>query len=246
MLEPPVSDLRIAIVGAGRLGTAIADAMRAARLSVVGPLARGADCADCDIVLLCVPDGEIAGAARAIRVGPLVGHASGATTLAPLTPHESFSLHPLLSVSSDGAVFTGAGCAIAGSTDRAQETATEIATTLGMRPFAVIDDDRPLYHAAASMASNYFVTLEGAAERLFAECGVPRESMIPLVRSALAHWARAGARDALTGPVVRGDEVTVARQRAAIESRAPDFLPFWDALTDATRTLAARPTEARP
>ena len=68
-----------AIVGAGRLGNALAGALRAAGLSVDGPLGRGADGSGADVVLLCVPDTEIPGAAGAIAPGPLVGHCSGAT-----------------------------------------------------------------------------------------------------------------------------------------------------------------------
>ena len=88
----------IAIVGAGRLGTALAAALGAAGLDVRGPLGRGAAASGAGVVLLCVPDGEIERAAAAIELGPLVGHCSGATGLAPLSPHEAFSLHPLMTV----------------------------------------------------------------------------------------------------------------------------------------------------
>ena len=93
-----------------------------------------------------------------------------------------------------------------------------------MRPVEVADDDRAAYHAAASIAANFLVTLEGAAERLAATAGVPRELLVPLARAALENWAAKGAEQALTGPVARGDEATIARQRAAIEERAPDLL----------------------
>jgi predicted short-subunit dehydrogenase-like oxidoreductase (DUF2520 family) len=220
--------------------------MRAAGLDVAGPFGRGADGAESDVVLLCVPDAEIATAAQAVRIGPIVGHTSGATSLAPLAPHEAFSLHPLLSVAKEGTQFRGAGCAIAGSTERAVRTATAIAGALGMQPFAVADADRPLYHAAASMASNYLVALEAAAERLAALAGVSRQYLAPLVRSAVDQWAAVGAHDALTGPVARGDAETVERQRAAVAARAGDLLPLWDSLTDATHALArARATAAR-
>lgn len=133
----------------------------------------------------------------------------------------------------------GAGCAVAGSTARAREMAQWLATRLKMRPFTVADGDRELYHAAASMASNYLVTLEGAAERLGAIAGVERDLFVPLVRAAIENWARLGPRRALTGPVARGDEGTAARQRAAVEARAPRLLGLWDALATATRALAA-------
>ena len=108
-----------------------------------------------------------------------------------------------------------------------------------MTPFTISDSDRPLYHAAASLASNYLVTLEGAAEELAALAGVERDLLVPLVRAAVENWARLGAHEALTGPIVRGDAATASRQRAAVESRAPRLLPLWDALAAGTRTLAA-------
>jgi predicted short-subunit dehydrogenase-like oxidoreductase (DUF2520 family) len=60
------------------------------------------------------------------------------------------------------------------------------------------------------------------------------------VAAAVDNWARLGAEQALTGPIVRGDEETVARQRAAVEERAPDLLGLWDAMVGATRELVAR------
>ena len=231
----------IAIVGAGRLGTALAAALSAAGHDVLGPLGRGADPRDATAVLLCVPDGEIADAAAAISAppGPLVGHCSGATGLDVLAPHEAFSLHPLMTVpaGADPAVFAGAGCAIDGTTPRALAAAEALATALRMRPTRVADEDRAAYHAAASIASNFLVTIEGAAERLAATAGVDRALLAPLVRAAVENWAARGAEQALTGPIARGDDETVARQRSAVEERTPDLLPLFDALVDATRAL---------
>ena len=54
---------------------------------VSGPLGRGAAPEDVDVVLLAVPDKEIATAARRIPPGPLVGHlrAPPASTPSPAT-----------------------------------------------------------------------------------------------------------------------------------------------------------------
>jgi predicted short-subunit dehydrogenase-like oxidoreductase (DUF2520 family) len=230
----------IAIVGAGRMGTALAAALGAAGLDVRGPLGRGAEATGEEVVLLCVPDGEIERAAAAIVPGPLVGHCSGATGLAPLAPHEAFSLHPLMTVPANArpTVFAGAGCAVEGTTDRALEVAERLAALLGMRSTRIAEADRAAYHAAASIASNFLVALEGAAERLAATAGVDRALLAPLVRAAVEGWAERGAADALTGPIVRGDEETVARQRAAVAERTPELLELFDALAGATRSLA--------
>jgi predicted short-subunit dehydrogenase-like oxidoreductase (DUF2520 family) len=240
---------RLAIVGAGRMGMALARALSAAAIDVEGPLGRGASPSDAaDAVLLCVPDDQIAAAAAALtpRAGHLVGHTSAATPLTALAAHEAFSLHPLMTVTPDGATFAGATAAIAGTTPRALAAADALATTLGMRPVEVADADRAAYHAAASIASNFLVTLEGFAERLAATAGLERDPLVALVQASVANWATLGAAGALTGPIARGDEATVARQRAAVAERLPEDLALFDALTDATRRLAAQPVALTP
>jgi predicted short-subunit dehydrogenase-like oxidoreductase (DUF2520 family) len=235
---PPTSDLpACATVGAGRLGTVMA-----AGLHGGGPLRRGEPVPPgVDVVLLCVPDGQIAAAAAAVPAGPLVGHCSGATGLDVLGAREGFSLHPLMSVPSGSApdVLRGAGCAVDGTSAHALATAYTLAHALGMLPARVAPEDRVAYHAAAAIASNFLVALEAVAERLARTAGISRAQLAPLVLATARQWAQVGPERALTGPIVRGDEETVSRHRTVVAERTPDLLPLWDALADATRTLAA-------
>ena len=239
-----------AVVGRGRLGTALTAALRAGGVVVQGPLGRGElptrarrrPSSHPLVVLLCVPDAAIAQAAGALPPTPglIVGHCSGAATLAPLEGHEALSLHPLMTVPGGAGpeALHDAAAAVAGSTPRALEAARALGRAAGMRPIEVADPDRVAYHAAASMASNFVVTLEGAAERLAATAGVDRPALAPLVRRAVDNWAARGAAQALTGPIARGDEETVAAQRAVVAERAPELVALFDALTDGTRALA--------
>jgi predicted short-subunit dehydrogenase-like oxidoreductase (DUF2520 family) len=208
---------------------------------VTGPLGRGATPEDSDAVLLCVPDAEIAGAAALVPPGTPVGHCSGATGLDVLTGHDAFSLHPLMTVTTQTTAdaFAGAGAAVAGTSSAMLDLARGLATRLGMRPIEIAPADRAAYHAAASIASNFLVTLEAAAERLAATVGMERADLVPLVRATVDNWARLGPERALTGPVARGDEETVARQRQAVAERSPDLVALFDTLVDATRALAA-------
>jgi predicted short-subunit dehydrogenase-like oxidoreductase (DUF2520 family) len=233
----PHMPARCAIVGAGRLGRALADALPAAGVEVHGPLGRGADGAGAEVVLLCVPDAEIIAAARCILAGPLVGHCSGATGLDVLAPHEAFGLHPMMTVTAAGADFAGAGAAVGGTSERAVQTARALGEALGLVPFELDDADRAAHHAACSIASNFVVTLGEAAAALARSAGADRDLLVPLARAAVENWARDGAA-ALTGPIARGDEATVARQRAAVAERAPAFAEAFDALAAATRDLA--------
>jgi predicted short-subunit dehydrogenase-like oxidoreductase (DUF2520 family) len=243
--HPRVAIDRIAIVGHGRLGTAIADALVHAGIAVDGPYGRRDPLATAvsraDAALLCVPDAEIATVAATIAPGAPLGHCSGAAGLDALGAHEGFSLHPLMTVPADArpGVLAGAGAAVAGSTPRATAVAWTLAELLGMRPIEIDGGDRAAYHAAASIASNFLVTLEDAAERVAATAGLPRELLVPLVRATVENWAQLGSGRALTGPVARGDADTVRRQREAVTQRTPELLELFDALAGATERLAA-------
>lgn len=236
---------RVCVVGAGRLGTALTGALRAAGVEVLGPTRRDEQVPRADAVLLCVPDTEIdAAALAAAGAAPLIGHCSGATPIAGLGPG-GFGLHPLQTFAGGEGPdrFRGAGCAVAGATPEALAAAAALAQALGMRPFVIEDSGRAAYHAAASIASNFLVTLEGAAERVAAGAGVDpadaRELLAPLVRSTVENWVAHGPERALTGPIARGDEATVARQREAVAEAAPELVPLFDELAERTRALAA-------
>jgi predicted short-subunit dehydrogenase-like oxidoreductase (DUF2520 family) len=237
----------VGVVGSGRLGSAIAAALDLAGYDVPGPYGRGEVPAGCDAILLCVPDAEIPAAAEAVAGSArFVGHTSGATPLTALEPAgaEAFGLHPLQTVTAAGADFTGCGCAVAGSTPDALAVAERFAIDLGMAPFTVEDSQRAAYHAAASISSNFLVTLQAEAEALAASAGIEgfdaRRMLGPLVRTTVENWIELGPGRALTGPVARGDHATVAAQRAAIADRCPELEPLFDALVERTEALARR------
>jgi predicted short-subunit dehydrogenase-like oxidoreductase (DUF2520 family) len=232
---------RVTIIGAGRVGRALARALSDTGVAVRGPLRRGEwerEISDAGVVLLCVPDGEIASVAQQLPPTSTLGHCAGALTLDVLAPHAAFSMHPLLAITGDETVFRGAAAAIAGNSSNTLTIARALAIQLGMTPIEIADADRTLYHACAVIASNYLVALEETAAKVGASVGVERHHLVRLAESALANWSRDGARS-LTGPVVRGDEAVVACQRDEIARSHPDLLPFWDALTARTREIAA-------
>ena len=213
----------VQVVGAGRVGSAVS-----ARLGERGIQLR-AD--HSELVLLCVPDRAIAAAARAIEPGPWVAHVSGATPLAALEPHERrFGLHPLQTFTrSRGAEqLDGAWAAVTAETDEARALARELAETLGLRAFDLADDRRVLYHAGASIASNFLVTLRRAAGELLEAAGAPPEALDPLMRRTIENGFE------LTGPIQRGDWETVDAHLDAIRAEAPRLEPLYRALAEAT------------
>jgi predicted short-subunit dehydrogenase-like oxidoreductase (DUF2520 family) len=254
--DDSLSTARIGVVGAGRVGRALSSALREAGIAVEDPAGRGEVPYGCDALLLCVPDGEIRAAAAAVAgAAPFVGHTSGATGLDALAPAgaTAFGLHPLQTFSSSDesrglGAFTGAGCAVAGTTPEALGLASALARALGMEPFEIDDEGRAAYHAAASVASNFLVTLAAAAERIAAGAGLEpaqaRALLAPLLRRTVDNVAVLGPKRALTGPVARGDELTVLAQRQAVADSVPELLDLFDELVHHTRSLASREVEA--
>ncbi len=249
--DQPFTPQRVCVVGAGRLGRPLAAALGQAGYEVAGPLGRGEAPPRADVALLCVPDAEIRAAAEAVAGSArMVGHTSGATRLTALAMAgtDQFGLHPLQTFAGQETPrhLLGVGCAMAGSSPAALDVARELALSVGMLPFELSDDHRPAYHAAASTASNFLITLEAAAEQIAAGAGLApdqaRTLLAPLVRSTVENWAELGPERALTGPVARGDDETVAAQRAAVAETAPELLGLFDAMVDRTRALASGST----
>jgi predicted short-subunit dehydrogenase-like oxidoreductase (DUF2520 family) len=217
---------RAKVIGAGRVGSAFAARLRE----------RGVALADGDpqLVLLCVPDRAIGEVAAETRVGPWIGHVSGATPLDVLAPHERrFSLHPLqtFTTSRGPEQLDGAFAAVTAETDEAREVALWLARTLGLEPFALADDRRAAYHAGAAIAANYLVTLRRAAGALLESAGAPPEALDPLMRRTIENGFE------LTGPIARGDWETVDAHVAAIRSARPELEPMYAALAEATKEL---------
>lgn len=220
---------RVHVVGSGRAGGAITARLRERGLAVTA--GREPDPA-AELVIMAVPDGAIAGVARRLAPGPWLAHVSGATPLSALDPHEKrFSVHPLQTLTRDRGAeqLDGAYAAVTAETDEAAAQADWLARTLGLRPFALADADRALYHAGAAIASNFLVTLYRTAAGLFEEAGAPPEGLVPLMQRTIDNGFQ------LTGPIARGDWTTVEAHLRALHERAPEVEPLYRALAEATQ-----------
>jgi predicted short-subunit dehydrogenase-like oxidoreductase (DUF2520 family) len=213
----------INVIGRGRVGSALA-----ARLEERGTGLREDDA---ELALLCVPDSAIRDVAQGLSPGPWVAHVSGATPLSALDPHERrFSLHPpqTFTRARGPEQLDGAWAAVTAETDQALALGFELARLLGLEPFRLEDDARPLYHAGAAVASNYLVTLHRVASELVSAAGAPPEALEPLMRRTIENGFE------LTGPIERGDWETVEAHRAAIRGTRPELEPLYDVLAEAT------------
>jgi len=223
---------RIALVGFGRLGGALALAFKRARVpvavlphsgdSVRAAVAMGVRLAEtewlarADLCFLTVPDvviGEVA-ADVATLLGPecAVVHCAGAKDLGVLAPagkRPRGSFHPLCAISARTDSLEGTSVALAGSDRKTLAALRGLVEALGLTAITVDERHRPAYHAGAVLSAGGVVALASAAVEALGVAGIDEEealaALLPLMKSAIAGLERRGLPDALTGPVVRGD-----------------------------------------
>jgi len=222
------------VVGAGRVGSALA-----ARLSESLPTrltGHELETGDADLVVLCVPDRAVSEVAAAIPTGPWLAHTSGARTLDVLDPHvRRFSLHPLQTFVPNGGPeqLDGAWAAVSGESDQALHAGFGLADLLRLKAFELDDEDRALYHAAASIAQGFLVAVHWAAAELLEQAGAPPAALLPLMRRTMDNDFE------LTGPLTRGDWETIERHLEVIRERRPELEPMYRALTETMTSAVA-------
>ena len=232
---------RVRVIGPGRAGSSLATALSRAGWDVHPTLGRGDDlrgaAGGTDLLVIATPDHAIAEIARAVHPveRTVVAHLSGSAGLHPLVAHKRRAvLHPLVALpdaerGAERLVGAWFGLAVDGD-----PLVAEVVASLRGRVVHVAETGWVRYHAAAVIASNHLVALLGQAERVAGSVGAPVEAFLDLARGSLADVAALGPKDALTGPVKRGDTATVERHLDALPA---DERGAYEAMADQARRL---------
>jgi predicted short-subunit dehydrogenase-like oxidoreductase (DUF2520 family) len=212
------------VIGAGRVGRTVAARLPRARLYGRG---ERPDLRSCQLLCIATPDAAIEGVcetlAPSLETGCAVVHFSGATSVRALAtaPGPTACIHPLQTVWPELGPdqLEGAHAAVTGD----WELGAGLAGALGMTPFPLADEAKPVYHAASAIASNHLVTLTAIAAGLLERAGLERAHAFrvlePLQRRTLAVADRPP-----TGPVARGDAATVEAHLRAVGAELEPLL----------------------
>jgi len=153
------------------------------------------------------------------------------------------SIHPLQSFADvEGAIKNIPGSTFGvTSDDEIKQWSVQLVKDLGGIPFFISDTDKPLYHAAACIASNYLTTLIHMVEVIYQSLGLNHEDAIhafwPLVKGTMRNIEEKGTVQALTGPIARGDMGTLKKHIEALHHKLPDFLRAYSILGILTTDL---------
>lgn len=185
------------------------------------------------IVFLCLPDEEIAKVTKELANSDVrwstkfAFHCSGLLSAEILKPLKergacTASMHPIQSFSkkeTNPAQFEGIYWGLEGE-KKALFLAQKIIHQLGGHSLIIRQEDKPLYHAACSMASNFFVVLLNVASSILRHIGLKEEQaleyLLPLVEGTLHNVKEFGIQASLTGPIMRGDHKSVEKHLKAL------------------------------
>lgn len=234
------------------------ESQRAARLAgQIGgdaALALDAACQASDLVILAVPDARIGEVAQDLADsevswrGKTVMHLSGMYPSALLRPlavrgADTLAAHPLQSFAARGGVSSLDGVYVTlEGTERARTVLRGVLSAAGCHPLTISEGDKAAIHTAASVLSNFLVTLAGMSREIAATTSLSEQEVgamfVPLLLGTSGNVAALGADRALTGPIVRGDRDTVEAHTRCLAARAPHLLTAYVAMATETVRLA--------
>lgn len=181
-------------------------------------------------------------------------HTSGVHSTAVLQPlketgFSTYCAHPLMAfgeakesaVQLNDAYFT-LDNSIEDAENRNDDYLTAFFEKTGNHTLQIDSKKKELYHCAASVLSNYLVTLLNLAYDMFAEAGMTKgeikKATAPLLLSTLKNIEENEyMSDAMTGAIKRGDRTTVAKHLAALQQNIPDKTQLYKALGRETMAM---------
>ncbi len=155
------------------------------------------------------------------------------------------TLHPLSAIADGRAAMRALKGTVFGveGNDAGRRAAEKLVGAIGGIVLELRSTQMAAYHAAAALASNYVVALLDVAAQVLASAGVDADqaarALVPLAEGALRNVSARGTTDGLTGPIRRGDAVTVQRHLEALRAR-PDLAEIYRALARRAVEIAAR------
>ncbi len=241
--------LVLGFIGAGRVGCSLARYFYDNGVTVAGVYTRGENrsgfssfCSadelvrSCDTVFITVNDAAIAEVWHGIGAdaadGRVICHCSGSAAsdiFAGADEELVCSVHPMLAFSSketSAEQIRRAFFTLEGGSSAVMRMA-ELLDSCGNEYKIISRDCKPLYHAAACFASNLVTAVCSEALELMRKCGFSNnealEALTPLIEENVRNICEKGIKQSLTGPVSRGDAVTVSEHLRALDGRQRDI-----------------------
>lgn len=212
------------IIGFGRLGKLLKNSLEQIGFEKIDVINKNEEIYQLNRwVFLCVPDAQIPKVVDGLikLSAPLESnifvHCSGVIGL-EVFDHPKLSksivgcMHPLMAISESSKSFSGITFDVCGS-DEFIKWVSPIIAKFDAELLVIDESQKAKLHASAVITSNYMVTLMAMAQELFTESefgpAEVKKALLPLMQSALDNLSESDPKDALTGPISRGDVIAI-------------------------------------
>jgi predicted short-subunit dehydrogenase-like oxidoreductase (DUF2520 family) len=207
-------------------------------------------------ILIATPDAVVARVVEELaRIGGeelkghVILHTSGALDSTELKTARDLgaavgSMHPLQTFNGvtvpplEGKVF-----AIEGDVPAVRK-ARKIARAVGAAPSPIEAKNKPLYHAAGTLAAGHALVVIESAIQLLMSLHMKRSeamrALLPMTKQVLQNYERLGVKAAWTGPLARGDYEVVAKHTAALHQHSPEYGEAYEALNRLAEKMLPR------
>ncbi|MCH2141547.1 MAG: DUF2520 domain-containing protein [Phycisphaerales bacterium] len=253
-------DHSIAIIGAGAVGRAMAEAAMAARRTIsVIVTRRPAACdwidskqtvvtsdisavSQANTVLICVPDDHVTATASTLQVAPgtIVAHTAGSLGLEAITTSDAHagSIHPVMVLMPGGRraeALKGAVAAVDGN-EVAAPWLRSFAIDIGMTPVQIETTKRTQHHLAAALAGGLLTGVLADAVKLWTDAGVPKAvasaALGLMVQEIGRTMSRSEGPGPVMGPAARGDAGTIAKHLDVLQAQYPHMEDMYQSLVE--------------
>lgn len=225
-----------------------------ANLRLLAPMEIAAIAASDDALMQIGSDLE---RSDAVRPGTIVFHCSGTISssvfeaLRKRGAHIA-SVHPIKTFTSplkDADTFSGTWCGFEGDTE-ALAVLEPLYTELGANIFRIDGTKKTLYHTAIVFICNYLFPLIEIGFQCYEEAGIPRslaaKFIDPILHATVANALTLGPAKALTGPIARGDTMTIEKQLEGLEKFKPGYSRLYKILGELAVGLSVEKGAAAP
>ena len=256
----------IAIIGRGKVGQSLTQlfSLKGYKVTNVGrsKKAQLEVIKTASLIFLCVDDSSIKSLCTELsphfQEGSIVSHCSGALDSSVLITAQKSgyliaSTHPLNTFPNlESALSLFSSCEhgsylYAEGQPKALETLLPLFETSGFNCLTIERESKPLYHAACVFACNYLTSLMDMSLQSATAAGLDKnqfwESVQPLVRSTLENISKKGITNSLSGPIARGDTVTIETHIQILQEHSNSLKSSYTNLGLSALEIAVRKNE---
>lgn len=240
--------MKIGIIGAGNVGTQLAEQFEINGLAVTDIYSRSYDQAQAlaartyegcawsspdlrraraDIFIACVPDRVLPDLHQQLRLPEqaILAHTSGSVPLTAISQAHMRTgvFYPLQTMSkSRHANLARVPICLEASDETVMEALSELAWAISTQVYNLRSDERLRLHLAAVMACNFSNHLYTIADLLLQESGLDLDILRPLLKETMTKALEMGPLEAQTGPARRQDQPTMDQHAALLAAH-----PHW-------------------